>query len=94
MQVTLHATRRTPHGASRLVQAVSAWLVETRRAPSWHSRDARVHYGHAQTEYTHNTGIRTHAHHRLSDCGLVESPVDLFTNNDFLSSLHLFCFSH
>ena len=27
MQFTLHATRRTPHGASRLVQATSAWLV-------------------------------------------------------------------
>ena len=25
MQFTLHATRRTPHGASRLVQAMSAW---------------------------------------------------------------------
>ena len=45
MQFTLHATRRTPHGASRFVQAKSAWLVKTRRAPSRHSRDARV-YGH------------------------------------------------
>ena len=45
MQSTLHATRRTPHGASRLVQAMSAWLMKTRRAPSRHSRDARV-YGH------------------------------------------------
>ena len=45
MQFTLHAIRRTPHGASRLVQAMSAWLVKTRRAPSRHSRDARV-YGH------------------------------------------------
>ena len=55
MQFTLHATRRTPHGASRLVQAMSAWFVKTRRAPSRHnSRDARVygHYGHAQTEFT------------------------------------------
>ena len=48
MQFTLHATRRTPHGASRLVQAMSAWLVNTRRAPSRHSRDARVH-GHTTT---------------------------------------------
>ena len=47
-QFTLHATRRTPHGASRLVQAMSAWLVKTRRAPSRHSRDARV-YGHTTT---------------------------------------------
>ena len=55
MKFTLHATRRTPHGASRLVQAMPAWLVKTRRAPSRHSRDARVlwsyGYGHAQTEY-------------------------------------------
>ena len=49
MQFTLHATCRTPHGASRLVQPVtSAWLVKTRRAPSRHSRDARV-YGHTTT---------------------------------------------
>ena len=48
MQFTLHATRRTPHGESRLVQAMSAWLVETRRAPSQHIRDARI-YGHTTT---------------------------------------------
>ena len=48
MQFTLHATRRTPHGASRLVQATSASLVKTRRAPSRHSGDARV-YGHTTT---------------------------------------------
>ena len=48
MQFTLHATRRTPHGASRLVQAMSVWLVKSRRAPSRHSRDARV-YGHTTT---------------------------------------------
>ena len=48
MQFTLHATRRTPHGASCLVQAMSTWLVKTRRAPSRHSRDARV-YGHTTT---------------------------------------------
>ena len=56
MKLTLHATRRTPHGASRLVQAMPAWLVKTRHAPSRHGRDARVYshtydYGHAQTEY-------------------------------------------
>ena len=45
IQFTLHAIRRTPHGASRLVQAMSAWSVNTRRAPS---RDARV-YGHTTT---------------------------------------------
>ena len=48
MQVTLHATRPTPHGASRLVQAMPAWSVKTRRAPSGHYRDARV-YGHTTT---------------------------------------------
>ena len=48
MQLTLRATRRTPHGASRLVLAMSAWSVKTRRALSWHCRDARV-YGHTTT---------------------------------------------
>ena len=58
MQPALHATRRTPHGASRLVQAMPVWSAKIRRAPSRHCRDARViplwsyHYGHAQTEYT------------------------------------------
>ena len=28
VQLTLHATRRTPYGASRLVHAVSAWSVK------------------------------------------------------------------
>ena len=49
MQLTLHATRRTrPHGASRLVLAMSAWSVKTRRAPSRHRTDARV-YGRTTT---------------------------------------------
>ena len=48
VQLTLHATRRTPHGVSRLVQAMSVWSVKTLRAPSRHFRDARV-YGHATT---------------------------------------------
>ena len=48
MQLTLHATRRTPHGASRLVLAMSAWSVKTRRAQSRHCRDARV-YDHMTT---------------------------------------------
>ena len=48
MQFTFHAARQTPHGASRLVLAMSAWLMKTRRAPSGHSRDARV-YGHTTT---------------------------------------------
>ena len=37
-----------PHGASRLVQAMSVWSVKTRHAPSRHCRDARV-YGHTTT---------------------------------------------
>ena len=46
--VTLHATRRTPHGTSRFLRAMSAWLVKTRRAPSRHCRNARV-YRHTPT---------------------------------------------
>ena len=48
MQLTLHATHRTPHGASRQVLAMLAWSVKARRAPSRHRRDARV-YGHKTT---------------------------------------------
>ena len=49
MQLTLHATRRTPlHGAPRLVQGMSARLVKTGRAPPGRSRDARV-YDHTTT---------------------------------------------
>ena len=50
MRLTLHATRQTPDGASRLVQAMPAWLVKTRRAPSRHCRDATVHVH--DNEYT------------------------------------------
>ena len=48
MHLTLHAIRRTPHSASRLVQAMSAWSVKARHDPSRYSRDARV-YGHTTT---------------------------------------------
>ena len=56
MKLTLHATRRTPQGASRLVLAMCAWSVKTRRAPARHCRGARVS-GHTTTamhdnEYT------------------------------------------
>ena len=56
MKLTLHATRQTHHGASRLVHAMSVWSAETRGAPCRHCRDARV-YGHTTTamhdiEYT------------------------------------------
>ena len=47
-QLTLHATRRAPHGALRLVLATSAWSVKTRRAPPRQCRDARL-YGHTST---------------------------------------------
>ena len=43
MQLILHATRQTPHGASRSLQAKCAWSVKTRRGPSRHCTDARVH---------------------------------------------------
>ena len=42
VQTTVRATRRTPYGASCLVHAMSAWSVETRRAPPRHCMDARV----------------------------------------------------
>ena len=48
MKLARYSTRRTPHGASRLVLAMFAWSVKTRRAPSRHCRDANV-YGHKTT---------------------------------------------
>ena len=60
MQFTLHATRRTPYGASRLVQAMPAWLAKTRRAPFRHSRDARL-YGHTTTAM-HKLSAPPHIH--------------------------------
>ena len=42
--------RRTPHGASRLVRAMSAWSVKTRHAPSQHCRmRGSIAYGHTTT---------------------------------------------
>ena len=43
---------QTPHGASHVVQAVSAWSVKTRRVPSRHCRDATV-YGRVTTTMHH-----------------------------------------
>ena len=43
MQLTLYATRPTSHGASRLMQSMSAWSGKTRRAPSLYCSDARVY---------------------------------------------------
>ena len=49
MQLTLHATRPPPPGASRFgARAMSAWSVKTRRAPSRHCRNASV-YGRTTT---------------------------------------------
>ena len=48
MHLILHETRRTPHGASRLVQVAPAWSVKTLRAPFCRCRDMRV-YGHTTT---------------------------------------------
>ena len=48
MQLTLRAARPTLHGASPLVQEMSAWSVKTRRGSSRHCRDARVN-GHTTT---------------------------------------------
>ena len=39
MQLSLHATRRTLHGASRS-RRLATWSVKTRRAPSPHGMDA------------------------------------------------------
>ena len=38
-RITLHATCPTPHGASHLVHARSAWSVKIRRAPPLSSYD-------------------------------------------------------
>ncbi|CAN0595121.1 unnamed protein product, partial [Laminaria digitata] len=65
-QPTLHAPRRTPHGTSRLVRAMSAWSMKTRRAPPRHCRDERV-YGYTTTamhdfEYTAPPSPQPHSH--------------------------------
>ena len=56
MQLTVHATRRTPHGASLLVLAMFAWSVKTRRTPSRHRKDARI-CGHTTTAMHDNEYI-------------------------------------
>ena len=45
MQLVLHATTPTLHGAS---PSTSAWSVKTPRAPSWHCKDASI-YGRTTT---------------------------------------------
>ena len=57
MQLILHETRRSPRGASRSVQARSAWSVKTRPPPSQHCRDEKV-YDHT-TAATHGMSLST-----------------------------------
>ena len=55
IKLTLHATRRTPHGVSRLVHAMPAWSVKTRHAPSQHCRmRGSIPYRHTTTAYVSN----------------------------------------
>ena len=54
MRFILHAARFTPNGASRLVQAMSAWSVKTRRAPSRHCRGSVI----LRTTAIHDTTTR------------------------------------
>ena len=42
MHLTLYSTHQTPHGVSRLVQAMPPSSVKTRHAPSRHCRYAKV----------------------------------------------------
>ena len=53
MQLTLHRTRRLPHGASRMVHAIATWSMNTGRASAQHCRDARV-YRHTATAMHEN----------------------------------------
>ena len=65
IQPTLHATRRTPHRVSCLVQAMSAWSVKTRHAPSRYCRDARVYDLHTTAVH----GYRVHPFLLLTPTG-------------------------
>ena len=65
MKLALRATRPTPHGSSRLVQAIAAWSVKTRRVPSRHCGGARV-YGHATTAM-HDMSTQTPPRKRFAD---------------------------
>ena len=58
-RLSLHASRPAPHGASRLVQAMCAWSVKTRRVPSRHCRDATV-YGHTTCRDDMRTTLTPH----------------------------------
>ena len=56
MQLTLSATRRTPHGASSFVRSMSTWSVKTRRTPPRHGRAARVYGLTAMNTTMHGNG--------------------------------------
>ena len=72
MQLNLHATRPTHRGASRLVQAMSAWSVKTRRAPSRLCRDARVYSQSTAAMHGMSTApsptIEYHMHTYIDTC--------------------------
>ena len=55
----LHGTRRTSHGAPRLVQAMSTWSVKTRRAPSWPRWNTTI-YGLIKTTAIHGNEYYPH----------------------------------
>ena len=80
MRLALHATRPSPHGASRLVQAMSAWSVKTRRVSPRHCRYARF-YGHTtaamhdmSTPSPLSLSIHTHNIYRLGWHRLAMTP--------------------
>ena len=76
MQLILHATRRTPHGASRLVQAICL-VGQARHAPSRHCKDA-TGYGHSTTAM-HEYQVYPPAPNRLwAACILAARRSDLF----------------
>ena len=78
MQLTLHATRPPPHGASRLVQATPAWSVKTRHTPSRHCRDARA-YGHTTT-----------AIHEIECISPIEYPPSLPRHTHMVASVYIY----
>lgn len=59
MQLTLRATRRIPHVASRLEHVNSAWSLEPQPAPSRYCKDAKA-YGHTTTSMRDTSTPRPH----------------------------------
>ena len=83
MQLNLKATRPTPHGAPRSVQAMSAWSAKTRRAPSRHSRGTKA-YGHT-TMTMHDTSSFTFPPSPLTGVMAVASVCAVFRGSPLLS---------